>query len=111
MCDPDLARILCEDGVECIRELDEWNVGWAREHGRLKQVAAPGHDRPRCVYVDFLETGPAVARTLRARVVRNGSIRRIGDLLITDLAEHYAQVASYMRQLGMVPPSALPPRP
>jgi uncharacterized damage-inducible protein DinB len=31
-------------------------------------------------------------------------------LLITDLAEHYAQVASYMRQLGMVPPSALPPR-
>jgi uncharacterized damage-inducible protein DinB len=29
-------------------------------------------------------------------------------LLITDLAEHYAQVASYMRQLGMVPPSALP---
>ena len=31
-------------------------------------------------------------------------------LLITDLAEHYAQVASYMRHLGMVPPSALPPR-
>lgn len=29
-------------------------------------------------------------------------------LLITDLAEHYSQMASYMRQLGMVPPSALP---
>src|SRR5499427_3987577 len=86
LCDPALARILCEDGVECIRELDEWNVGWAREHGRLKQVTAPGHDRPRCVYVDFLETGPAVAHTLRARVVRNASIRRIGDLLVTDLA-------------------------
>lgn len=28
----------------------------------------------------------------------------------TDLAEHYAQLAGYMRQLGMVPPSALPPR-
>jgi Uncharacterized protein conserved in bacteria len=28
-------------------------------------------------------------------------------LLITDLAEHYAQVAGYMRELGMVPPSAL----
>jgi hypothetical protein len=26
----------------------------------------------------------------------------------TDLAEHYAQIASYMRQLGMIPPSALP---
>ena len=28
----------------------------------------------------------------------------------TDLAEHYAQLSGYMRQLGMVPPSALPPR-
>src|SRR5688500_2203097 len=27
-------------------------------------------------------------------------------LLFTDLAEHYAQLASYMRLLGMVPPSA-----
>ena len=30
-------------------------------------------------------------------------------LLVTDLAEHYAQLASYMRILGLVPPSALPP--
>lgn len=28
----------------------------------------------------------------------------------TDLAEHYSQVSTYMRLLGMVPPSALPPR-
>ena len=28
----------------------------------------------------------------------------------TDLAEHYSQVAVYMRLLGLVPPSALPPR-
>jgi hypothetical protein len=28
----------------------------------------------------------------------------------TDLAEHYAQLSSYMRLLGMVPPSALPPK-
>ena len=28
----------------------------------------------------------------------------------TDLAEHYSQLSSYMRLLGMVPPSALPPR-
>lgn len=27
----------------------------------------------------------------------------------TDLAEHYSQLATYMRILGMVPPSALPP--
>src|SRR5207248_4788738 len=28
----------------------------------------------------------------------------------TDLAEHYSQISSYMRLLGMVPPSALPQR-
>lgn len=28
----------------------------------------------------------------------------------TDLAEHYSQLATYMRMMGMVPPSALPPR-
>lgn len=27
----------------------------------------------------------------------------------TDLAEHYSQISTYMRLLGMVPPSALPP--
>ena len=27
----------------------------------------------------------------------------------TDLAEHYSQISNYMRLLGMVPPSALPP--
>ena len=29
----------------------------------------------------------------------------------TDLAEHYSQLASYMRLIGMVPPSSLPPAP
>lgn len=29
-------------------------------------------------------------------------------LLVTDLAEHYAQIAGYMRILGLIPPSALP---
>lgn len=31
-------------------------------------------------------------------------------LFVTDLAEHYSQLSGYMRQLGLVPPSALPPR-
>lgn len=37
------------------------------------------------------------------------SVLRVRALLffITDLAEHYSQVASYMRLMGMVPPSAL----
>jgi succinate dehydrogenase/fumarate reductase flavoprotein subunit len=49
------------------------------------QTEAPGHDRPRCVYVDFLNTGPAISRTLRTQVQRRSAIRRIGDLCIVDI--------------------------
>ena len=86
LCDPALSRLLCEDGPECIREMDGWGIGWARRDGHMAQVHAPGHDRKRCVYVDFLNTGPAVSKTLRARVQRTAGIRRVGDLVVTDLA-------------------------
>ncbi|MGP0094953.1 MAG: FAD-dependent oxidoreductase [Xanthobacteraceae bacterium] len=85
LCDAALARLLCEEGPDCIREMDAWGVGWARRDGRIAQTMAPGHDRPRCVYVDFLNTGPAVSKTLRTVVNRTGGIRRAGDLCVVDL--------------------------
>jgi succinate dehydrogenase / fumarate reductase flavoprotein subunit len=88
LCDPALAQLLCENAPLRIRELDAWKIGWARENGHLKQALAPGHDRARCVYVDFLNTGPAVSRTLRAQLNRIDGIRRIGDVLITDIVVH-----------------------
>jgi len=30
LADPSLAALLCEAGAECILEMDEWRVGWAR---------------------------------------------------------------------------------
>lgn len=80
-----LARLLCAEGPECIAEMDQWGVGWARSGDRLTQVMAPGHSRPRCVYVDFLNTGPAVSRALRTQVIRTSGIQRIGDLYVIDL--------------------------
>ncbi|MBL8672003.1 MAG: FAD-binding protein [Alphaproteobacteria bacterium] len=86
LCDEALARLLCEEGVEVIKQIDAWKVGWARTpDGRMAQVHAPGHDRPRCVYVDFLATGTAVSRTLRTQLNRQGAVRRVGDLVVTDL--------------------------
>jgi hypothetical protein len=35
LCNEDLARLLCEEGPDCIREMDEWGVGWARKEGRI----------------------------------------------------------------------------
>jgi succinate dehydrogenase / fumarate reductase, flavoprotein subunit len=88
LCNEPLARLLCEEGIDAIRQLDRWGVGWAHAGDHLAQVRAPGHDRPRCVYVDYLNTGPAVAKTLRTQVVRQANVRRIGDLIVVDLLRH-----------------------
>jgi succinate dehydrogenase / fumarate reductase flavoprotein subunit len=85
LCDESLARLLCEDGPDCIRQMDAWGVGWARKDGHIAQTAAPGHDRPRCAYVDFLNTGPAVSKTLRTIVNKTAGIRKAGDLAVIDL--------------------------
>ncbi|HYU12373.1 MAG TPA: FAD-binding protein [Stellaceae bacterium] len=86
LCDENLAALLCHDAPARIREMEEWRVGWARRpDGHIAQVTAPGHSRPRCCYVDFLNTGPAVAATLRRQVGHVGAIRRVSNLAVTDL--------------------------
>jgi succinate dehydrogenase/fumarate reductase flavoprotein subunit len=86
LCDPALAELLCRAAPERIREMDSWRVGWARRgDGRMAAVMAPGHKKKRCVYVDFLNTGPAVAATLRRQVSRAGGIRRVSNLVVTEL--------------------------
>jgi succinate dehydrogenase / fumarate reductase flavoprotein subunit len=85
LCDEALAQLLCEDAPDCIRELERWGVGWARKDGHITATMAPGHDRPRCVYVDFINTGPAVSKTLRTAMARNPAIRKAGDLCMVDL--------------------------
>jgi len=94
LCDEKLAQLLCEDAPDCIRELDRWGVGWARKDGHIAATTAPGHDRPRCVYVDFINTGPAVSKTLRAEIARHHkNIRKAGDLCIVDLVVSDGEVA------------------
>src|SRR6266446_3585464 len=94
LCDETLAALLCEEAPTRIREMAEWRVGWARRaDGRIAQVTAPGHSRPRCCYVDFLNTGPAVAATLRRQVGHIGAIRRVSNLAVTDLVVADGEVA------------------
>jgi len=94
LCVEPLAALLCEDAPARIREMEEWRVGWARrDTGRIAQVTAPGHSRPRCCYVDFLNTGPAVAATLRRRIGQVAAIRRVSNLTVTDLVTADGEIA------------------
>lgn len=92
LCNEPLSRLLCEQGPECIKEMDRWGVGWARKDGKITSAFAPGHDRPRCVYVDFLNTGPAVSKTLRTAVHKTPGITRKGDLCVVDLIKQGGEV-------------------
>ena len=92
--DERLAALLCEGAVERIREMDEWKVGWARDaDGRMCQVSAPGHEVPRCVYVDFLNTGPAVAQCLRRQSARTPGITKASGLAVTELVTNDGVIA------------------
>jgi succinate dehydrogenase flavoprotein subunit len=92
LCNEPLARLLCEEGPDCILQMEQWGIGWARRDGHITQAMAPGHDRPRCVYVDFLNTGPAVSKTLRTVVNKTEGIRKAGDLCIIDLLKRDGDV-------------------
>ena len=72
------------------------SVGERVKDGRITQALAPGHDRPRCTYVDFLKTGPAVSKTLRTVVNKTGGIRKAGDLCVIDLLRTGDEISGAM---------------
>jgi len=88
LCNEELAALVCETGPERILEMEYWGTRWARENNHIKQEMAPGHSRRRCCYVDFLNTGPAVAATLRRKVGEIPEIRRISNLAVIEILVH-----------------------
>jgi succinate dehydrogenase/fumarate reductase flavoprotein subunit len=85
LCNEELSALLCEKAPKRILEMEQWGTRWARENGHIKQEMAPGHSRRRCCYVDFLNTGPAVAATLRRKVGEISEIRRISNVTIIEI--------------------------
>jgi succinate dehydrogenase/fumarate reductase flavoprotein subunit len=96
LCNEKLSALLCQEGPKRILEMEQWGTRWARENGHIKQETAPGHSRRRCCYVDFLNTGPAVAATLRRKIGEISEIRRISNVAIIDI------VTKDRRALGAV---------
>jgi succinate dehydrogenase/fumarate reductase flavoprotein subunit len=106
LCNETLAAILCEGSPKRIRELGDWNVNWARsEDGKINQVKAPGHSRKRCVYVDFLSTGAAICAALRNKTSRDGNIRRLSNVSVTDLVLRDGEIAG---AVGVDVPTSTP---
>lgn len=102
------------------QHLEDANYGLCQRLGDLKRVRTAKDSLPDTVKARWPKD-TLVARlraSLRFCEAALGhldaveSADRASTLLAfeTDLAEHYSQIAVYMRLLGMVPPSALPPK-
>jgi succinate dehydrogenase/fumarate reductase flavoprotein subunit len=85
LCNEKLSVLLCGEGPARILEMEQWGTRWAREDGHIKQEQAPGHRVKRCCYVDFLNTGPAVAATLRRKVSEIAQIQRISNHAVIEI--------------------------
>ena len=85
LCNEKLSYLLCKNAPEKIRQMRDWKTNWANDNERIRQVLAPGHGVKRCCYVDFLNTGPAVSRTLRGEVAKLKNVTRVSGLTIIDL--------------------------
>ena len=88
LCNEELSVLVCEAGPKRILEMESWGTRWAREGAHIKQEMAPGHSRRRCCYVDFLNTGPAVAATLRRKLSEIPEIRRISNVTVIEILVH-----------------------
>jgi len=86
-----------------------------RKHPRTAKDSSADTSKarwPKDTLVARLEASLRFCDTAMERVGQLDSPALASTLLAleTDLAEHYSQLSAYMRLLGLVPPSALPPR-
>jgi uncharacterized damage-inducible protein DinB len=103
------------------QHLEDANYALCERFGELKHPRAAKDSLadtvkakwPKDTLVARLEASLRFCDTALAHVGKLDSEGKARTLLAfeTDLAEHYSQIAVYMRLLGMVPPSALPPKP
>src|SRR5947207_235640 len=102
------------------QHLEDANYSLCERFGVLKHPGTPKDSLsdtvkarwPKDTLVERLEASLRFCDTAMERLGKLESPALASTLLAfeTDLAEHYSQISSYMRQLGMVPPSALPQR-
>jgi hypothetical protein len=102
------------------QHLEDANYSLCERFGGLKHPRTPKDSLadtvkarwPKDTLVARLEASLRFCDTAMERIEKLESPTLASSLLAfeTDLAEHYSQISSYMRLLGMVPPSALPQR-
>ena len=102
------------------QHLEDANYGLCGRFTSAKRPASPSDALPdslkakwpKDTLVARLDASLRYCDAALGQLTEFNSVQLASNLLAfeTDLAEHYSQVAVYMRLLGLVPPSAIPPR-
>ncbi len=102
------------------QHLEDANYSLCERLGEAKRLRTPKDSLadtikarwPKDTLVARLDASLRFCGAILERLGRLDSPAVVSTLLAfeTDLAEHYSQVAVYMRLLGLVPPSAIPPK-
>jgi L-aspartate oxidase len=71
LADPRMARILCGEGPDRIRELLELGVAFDRENGELARGREAAHSRARVLHAGGDATGAAIEAALAARIAED----------------------------------------
>ena len=92
LCNEALARLLCEEGPACIREMDAWGVGWARKDGQITRPSRRATTgRAASMWISSTP-GRRCRSTLRGVVNKTKAIARAGDLCVVDLIKADGEV-------------------
>ncbi len=84
LADPEVVRLVVEEGVGRVEELMGWGARFDRKDGRIQFTREGGHSRPRIVHTGDT-TGKEIERTLLAQVQKAPAILPLRETFAIDL--------------------------
>ena len=92
LCDEDLARVLADEIVERVYELEEYGVKFKKqEDGKFLQVHHPGQTYPRNLFL--IKGGFGLINGLRRELKRRQDVKILEDFFISGLLSEQGEVA------------------
>ena len=93
LCNEPLSRLLCEEGPDCIRQMDDWGIGWARKDGQIaRRSRRATTGRAASMWISSTPVRRC-RRRCAASVYKTKGINRAGDLCVVDLLKADGEVA------------------
>ncbi len=85
LCDPDIVRLVVENGPPQLKELTDWGTDFDQIDGKIDTTLEGGHTHARVVHARGDATGQAIAESLIHQIKHNPNIRVMENFYTIDL--------------------------